>query len=187
MSTPELTADLEEQRREIVGLAREVAQNEIAPGAAERDRTCEFSHGLLQKLGELGFFGMLIPEEYDGLELDMLTYLMVIEEFSAADASVAISLSVHNSLPARMLIAHGTDEQKTRWLGPMARGEVMAAFSLSEADSGSDAASLEHLNWFLSFHGYSPPVGLNRKTTNAALNGKHDLLQTTSQTCAWIF
>ncbi len=142
MSTPELTVGLEDQRREIVGLAREFAQNEIAPGAAERDRTCDFSHDLIGKLGELGFFGMLIPEQYDGLGLDMLTYLMVIEEFSAADASVAISLSVHNSLPARMLTAHGTDEQKTRWLGPMARGEVLAAFSLSEADSGSDAVNL---------------------------------------------
>ncbi len=142
MSTPELTVGLEDQRREIVGLAREFAQNEIAPGAAERDRTSAFSHDLLRKIGELGFFGMLIPEEYDGLGLDMLTYLMVIEEFSAADASIAISLSVHNSLPARMLIAHGTDGQKTQWLTPMARGEVLAAFSLSEADSGSDAVSL---------------------------------------------
>ncbi len=142
MTTVESLNAMEEQRREIVGLARDFAETEIAPGAAERDRTKEFATDLIGKLGELGFFGMLIPEEYDGLGLDTLTYLMVIEEIAAADASVAISLSVHNSLPAQMLLEHGSEEQKERWLKPMARGELLAAFALSEADSGSDAAAL---------------------------------------------
>jgi alkylation response protein AidB-like acyl-CoA dehydrogenase len=93
-------------------------------------------------LGELGFFGMLIPEAYDGLGLDTLTYLIALEEIAAGDASVAISMGVHNSLPTQMLLRHGTSEQQERWLRPMARGEMLGAFALSEADAGSDAASL---------------------------------------------
>jgi alkylation response protein AidB-like acyl-CoA dehydrogenase len=142
MTTTELLHEVEEHRREVVALAREFAQNEIAPHAAEWDRTKKYPGEVMGKLGELGFYGMLIPEEYDGLGLDSLTYLMVIEEIAAADASVAISLSVHNSLPAAMLFRFGTDAQKERWLKAMARGEVLAAFSLSEADSGSDAGAL---------------------------------------------
>jgi alkylation response protein AidB-like acyl-CoA dehydrogenase len=86
--------------------------------------------------------GLRIPERYGGLGLDTLTYMMVLEEIAVADAAVSISLSVHNSLPVTMLLAHGTEAQKERWLRQMAGGEVLAAFSLSEADSGSDAASL---------------------------------------------
>jgi alkylation response protein AidB-like acyl-CoA dehydrogenase len=96
----------------------------------------------MRRLGEMGFFGLRIPEEFEGLGLDTLTYLLVLEELAAADATISISLSVHNSLPVTMLLEHGSAEQKARWLTPMARGEVLAAFSLSEADSGSDAASV---------------------------------------------
>jgi alkylation response protein AidB-like acyl-CoA dehydrogenase len=142
MTTVESLDATEQQRREIVEMARDFAENEIAPGAAERDHTKEFPTDLIRKLGELGFFGMLIPEQYDGLGLDTLTYLMVIEEIAAADASVAISLSVHNSLPSLMLLEYGTEDQRERLLRPMARGELLAAFALSEADSGSDAAAL---------------------------------------------
>jgi hypothetical protein len=142
MTTTELLHEVEEHRREVVAVAREFAQRAIAPHAAEWDRTRTFPRDVMAKLGELGFFGMLIPEQYDGLGLDALTYLMVIEEIAAADASVAITLSVHNSLPAAMLLRNGTEEQRERWLRPMARGDVLAAFSLSEADSGSDAGSL---------------------------------------------
>jgi alkylation response protein AidB-like acyl-CoA dehydrogenase len=127
--------------REIVALAREFAVNEIASTAAERDRTKAAPVEEFRKLGELGFFGMLIPEEYGGLGLDTLTYVMVIEELAAADASVTITVSVHNSLPASMLLRHGSDEQRREWLPRMAAGEL-AAFALSEADAGSDAAGL---------------------------------------------
>jgi alkylation response protein AidB-like acyl-CoA dehydrogenase len=133
---------LEEQRREIVGLARDFAMTEIAPFAAEWDATKAYPGEVMKKLAELGFFGMQISEEYGGLGLDLLTYLMVLEEIAAADAAVCISLSVHNSLPASMLEAHGSPEQKERWLPAMATGEVLAAFALSEPDSGSDAARL---------------------------------------------
>ena len=131
-----------EQREEIVAMAREFARREIEPHAAEWDRTKHFPADVIRQLGELGFFGMTTPEEYDGLGLDPWTYLLVIEEIAAADASVAVSLTVHNSLPSSMLLAHGTEAQKARWLKPMARGELLAAFALSEAESGSDAAAL---------------------------------------------
>lgn len=142
MSTADVLEQTDEQRREMVALAREFAQKEIAPYAAEWDRTKQYPREAMRKLGELGFFGLRIPEEYEGLGVDTLTYLMMLEEVAAADASVAISLSVHSSLPVTMLLAHGTEEQKQRWLPGMARGEVLAAFSLSEAGSGSDAAAL---------------------------------------------
>lgn len=139
---PDELEQLEEQRREIVALARDFARKEMAPFAAEWDRTKTCPFDVYKKLGELGFYGLTVPEEYDGLGLDPLTYLMVIEEISAADAGVAIALSVHNSMPVHMLQLYGTEEQKELWLRRMGRGEVLAAFSLSEADAGSDVASL---------------------------------------------
>ena len=142
MTTPADLEVIEEQRREIVALAREFAQNEIAPFAGEWDRTKTTPYEVYKKLGELGFYGLTIPEEYDGLGLDPLTYLMVIEEIAAADAGVTIALSVHNSMPVHMLRRYGTEEQKETWLRRMGRGEVLAAFSISEADSGSDVVSL---------------------------------------------
>lgn len=143
MTTIDSLADIAAQRAELVALAREFAQNEIAPYAAQWDRDKEFPAEVHKKLGELGFMGMLIPEEYEGLGLDEVTYLMVLEEIAAADAGVTLSLSVHNSLPATMLLNCGTPAQCDRWLRPMARGEVLAAFALSEADAGSDAAALK--------------------------------------------
>ena len=85
---------------------------------------------------------MMIPEEWDGLGLDTLTYLMTLEEIAVADASTAVLMSVHNSLPTQMLLNFGTDEQRERFLRPMARGEKIGAFALSEPDAGSDASSL---------------------------------------------
>lgn len=133
---------LSDEQRGIVLLAREVARNEIAPRAAEWDRTKRYPAEMMRQLGEMGFYGLRIPEAYGGLGLDTLTYLMVIEEITAADATVSISLSVHNSLPVSILAAHGTEEQKERWLRPMAEGKVLAAFSVSEAGAGSDAAAI---------------------------------------------
>ncbi|MDP2469673.1 MAG: acyl-CoA dehydrogenase family protein [Candidatus Palauibacterales bacterium] len=136
-------ARLTDEQREILLLARRFARNELRPGAAARDRNEDsFDPGPTRQLGELGFLGMLIPEEYEGLGLEMLTYLYVLEEIAWGDASVAVSMSVHNSLPTQTLLRHGTEEQKERWLKPMARGEILGAFSLSEADAGSDAAAI---------------------------------------------
>jgi alkylation response protein AidB-like acyl-CoA dehydrogenase len=133
---------VDQQRAEVVAMARDFAQREIAPHAAEWDARAEFPAQAVKQLGELGFMGMLIPEEYEGLGLDLLTYLMVLEEIAAADAGLAITLSIHNSIIAGTILANGTDAQRERWLKPMARGEILGAFSLSEPGSGSDAASV---------------------------------------------
>src|SRR3989441_10249915 len=85
---------------------------------------------------------MCAPEEYDGMGLDSVTYLLALEEIAAADASVAVSLSIHNAIPTTMLVRHGSPAQKDRFLKGMARGEVLAGFALSEPESGSDAAAL---------------------------------------------
>jgi alkylation response protein AidB-like acyl-CoA dehydrogenase len=129
-------------QREIRDLARAFAREHVAPYAAQWDRDAYFEPALVKQLGEAGFLGMLLPEEYDGLGLDTVSYLVALEEIAAADASVAVLMSVHNSLPTQMLLRWGSDEQKERWLRPMARGDILGAFALSEPDAGSDAASL---------------------------------------------
>jgi alkylation response protein AidB-like acyl-CoA dehydrogenase len=133
---------LTEEQREIQRVAREFARAEIAPHAARLDRAAEFDPSLVGKLASLGFLGMLIPEEYDGLGLDTITYLVALEEIAAVDASAAVLMSVHNSLPSQMLLRWGTAAQKQRFLRPMARGELLGAFALSEPEAGSDAAAL---------------------------------------------
>jgi alkylation response protein AidB-like acyl-CoA dehydrogenase len=133
---------LTEDQREVQRLAHDFAEHEIAPYSAQWDRDAYFEPSLVQKLGALGFLGMLIPEEYDGLGLDTLTYLVALEEIARVDASAAVMLSVHNSLPTQMILKWGSAEQKERFLKPMARGEMLGAFALSEPEAGSDAASL---------------------------------------------
>ncbi len=130
------------EQQQIQELAREFADNELRPHAEEWDREGKLPREVVSKLGELGFLGMLLPEEHDGLGLDTMAYLVALEEIARGDASVAVAMSVHNSLPTQMILAHGSEAQKERWLKPMARGELLGAFSLSEPDSGSDAASL---------------------------------------------
>jgi len=130
------------EQQQIRELAREFAENELRPNAEHWDREGKLPRDVVAKLGELGFLGMLLPEEFDGLGLDTTTYLVALEEIARGDASVAVAMSVHNSLPTQMIRAQGSDAQKERWLKPMARGEMLGAFSLSEPDSGSDAASL---------------------------------------------
>jgi len=135
---------LTDEQRQICALARQFALEELRPGLEERDAAEErFDRSPVDQLGELGFLGMMVPEEYDGLGLDMLTYLYALEEISWGDPSVAVSMSVHNSLPTQVLLRYGTEEQKDRWLKPMARGELLGAFSLTEAGSGSDAAAMQ--------------------------------------------
>ena len=129
-------------RGQVVELAREFAREKIEPHAAEWDRTKHFARDVIDELGRLGFLGMTTPEEYDGMGLDTLTYLLALEEIAAADASIAVSMSIHNAIPTTMLVKHGTAAQRERWLKPMARGELLAGFALSEADAGSDPASL---------------------------------------------
>jgi alkylation response protein AidB-like acyl-CoA dehydrogenase len=133
---------LTDTQREIQQLARDFAAEHVAPFAAAWDRDQHFEPAIVPKLAESGFLGMLIPEEYDGLGLDTTSYLLALEEMAAADASTAVLMSVHNSLPTQMLLAHGSEALKERYLKPMARGETLGAFALSEPEAGSDAASL---------------------------------------------
>src|SRR4051794_28660224 len=133
---------LTEEQREVQRLAHDFATHEIAPYSAQWDRDAYFEPSIVGKLGALGFLGMLLPEEYGGLGLDTLTYLVALEEIATVDASVAVMMSVHNSLPTQMILRWGSEEQKRRFLEPMARGEMLGGFALSEPESGSDAASL---------------------------------------------
>ena len=133
---------LTETQLEIQSLARNFAREEIAPHAAAWDRDAHFPVEVALRMGELGFLGMLLPEQYDGLGLDTLSYLLALEEIAAADASTAVLMSVHNSLPTQMLLNFGSDAQRERYLKPMARGEIVGAFALSEPDAGSDASAL---------------------------------------------
>lgn len=133
---------LSDEQREIQRLAREFATSEIAPFAGAWDKAEAADPAVRFKLGELGFLGMLLPTEYGGLGLDSLSYLLALEEIAAADASTAVLMSVHNSLPTRMILNHGSDTQKRHFLPRMATGEWLGAFALSEPDAGSDAAVL---------------------------------------------
>jgi hypothetical protein len=135
-------AGLSETQRQIVELAREFARTHIEPHAAEWDRRSDFPRDVIVELGRLGFLGMMAPEAYDGMALDSVTYLFVLEELAAADAGVAAAVGIHNALPTAILARHGSAAQRDRWLRPMARGSVLAAFSLSEPDAGSDAAAI---------------------------------------------
>src|SRR5437867_12450733 len=123
---------LSETQRQIVDLAREFARTRIEPHAAEWDRTRHFPRDVIDELGKLGFLGMCTPEEYDGMGLDTLTYLLALEELAAADASIALSVALHNAIPATMIARHGSPAQKQRFLRSMARGEALAGFALSE-------------------------------------------------------
>jgi alkylation response protein AidB-like acyl-CoA dehydrogenase len=133
---------LTDLQQEIQTLARNFARTDIAPHSAKWDQEAKFDPSIVKKLGDLGFLGMLLPEEYDGLGADTSTYLIALEEIAAVDASVAVLMSVHNSLPTSMILRFGTAAQKDRFLKPMARGAILGAFALSEPEAGSDASAL---------------------------------------------
>ena len=107
---------LTEEQSEVQKLAREFAQAEITPHSSEWDQKAYWEPSLVKKLGDLGFLGMMLPEQYDGLGADTGTYLIALEEIAAADASVAVMISVHNSLPTQMILRYGRDAQKDRYL-----------------------------------------------------------------------
>ena len=121
---------------------REFAKTELAPTAAERDETEEFPTAAIKKLGELGFMGVNVAEEYEGAGLDMVSYAITVEELARVDASTAIIVSVQNSLVCFPIEYFGTDEQKRKFLVPLASGKKLGAFSLSETGSGSDAGAM---------------------------------------------
>ncbi|HEY7196903.1 MAG TPA: acyl-CoA dehydrogenase family protein [Gaiellaceae bacterium] len=134
--------ELEAEQREIQTLAREFAEAEIVPHASEWDRARRFPAELIPKLAGLGLMGVCIPEELGGAGADFLSYVLVLEELSRADAGIGVTVAVHTSAATLPIVRFGTDEQKARFVPPLARGETLGAFALTESDSGSDAASL---------------------------------------------
>jgi alkylation response protein AidB-like acyl-CoA dehydrogenase len=134
--------ELSAEQREIQQLAREFAQAEIEPNATEWDREHRFPRDLLAKLGQLGLLGVCVPEEYGGAGADFLSYVLVLEELSRGDAGVGVTVAVHTSAATLPILTFGTDEQRSRFVPPLARGEAIGAFALTESGSGSDAGSL---------------------------------------------
>ena len=134
--------ELSSEQEAIRALARELADAEIAPNAAEWDRAHRFPDELIPKLAELGLLGVCVPEEYGGAGADFLSYVLVLEELSRADAGVGVTVAVHTSAATLPVLTFGTDEQRARFVPPLARGEQLGAFALTEPGSGSDAGSL---------------------------------------------
>jgi len=132
---------LSEEQLMIKQAAKDFAQTELLPGVIERDETQTFPDALVQKMGQLGFLGMMVNEKYGGIGLDTLSYVLAMEELSKVDASASVMVSVNNSLVCWGLETFGTEAQKEKYLTRLASGEIIGAFCLSEPEAGSDATS----------------------------------------------
>jgi alkylation response protein AidB-like acyl-CoA dehydrogenase len=133
---------LTEDQEMIQAAAREFAQNEIAPVAARFDESGEFPEETIRKAGELGFMGIEVPEEYGGAGLDAVGYVLMMEEIAAADAAHSTIVSVNNSLYCNGILLFGTEDQKKAFVTPVASGEAIGAYALTEPQSGSDAGNM---------------------------------------------
>ena len=146
---------LSEEQQILKQAMREFAEGEIAPGAAERDEQARFPSELIPKLAEQGLLGIMVPEEYGGAGYDALSSAIILEEIARVDAAVALLVGSHNALCSGHILLAGTDEQKRRFLPPLARGEKLGAWALTEPGSGSDAgamrtrATLEGDHWVI--------------------------------------
>jgi alkylation response protein AidB-like acyl-CoA dehydrogenase len=134
--------ELTDEQREIRDLARRFAAEVVAPRAAEWDREHRFPKDVFTQLGELGLLGVCVPDAVGGAGADHLSYVLVLEEISRADAGVGVTLAVHTGAGTLPIIAHGTDEQRDRIVPPLAQGHELAAFALTEPGSGSDAGAM---------------------------------------------
>jgi len=147
--------DLSEEQKAIQDLCRDFARNEVAPRAEAMDRNEEFPYDLVGKMAELGLMGLPFPEKYGGAGADTVSYALAVMEIARADASTAITLAAHVSLGATPLYLFGTEEQKQKYLVPLARGEKLWGFGLTEPGAGSDAgatktrAVLRDGNWII--------------------------------------
>jgi alkylation response protein AidB-like acyl-CoA dehydrogenase len=187
---------LSADQREIQALAHEVAQAEVAPQAADWDREHRFPRDLYAKLGELGLMGACVPEEYGGAGADFLSYILVLEELSRADAGVGVTVAVHTSAVTLPILAFGSDEQRSRFVPPLARGDALGSFALTESEAGSDAGSLRtsatpdgdgwrisgakqwitngsHASTFLTFARTEPDVAGGRGVSAFLLDAEH--------------
>ncbi len=154
--------ELNEEQQIVKASVREFAQNEIATRAREYDEAEKFPTEQLAGLAELGILGMIIPEEYGGAGFDTVSYAVALEEIARADASVAVIVSVTNSVCCYPILSYGTEVQKQKFLVPLARGEKLGAFCLTEPQAGSDASNLK---------------------TRAALDGDHYIINGTK---SWV-
>ncbi len=134
---------LTEDQRLIRETARQFARDRLWPNAGDWDRTGNFPAAAVAEMGSLGFLGMLVPEEWDGAGADFVSYALAIEEVAAGDGSCSTIMSVHNSVGCAPILAFGSPEQKERFLKPMARGDLLGAFCLTEPQAGSDAAAIK--------------------------------------------
>ena len=166
---PAVDFELSPEQREIQSLAREFARGEIEPNASEWDRNHGFPRELLGKLAELGLMGVCVPEAYGGAGTDFLSYILVLEELSRGDAGVGVTVAVHTSACTLPILQFGTDEQRSRFVPPLARGDGVGCFALTEAGSGSDAGALSSRaervdgGWHI--------TGAKQWITNAAFGG----------------
>jgi alkylation response protein AidB-like acyl-CoA dehydrogenase len=133
--------ELTEEHKAVRDAARDFAQNVLKPGVIERDKEIRFPAEEIKQLGELGFMGMMVSPEYGGGGMDTISYVLAMEEISKIDASAAVVLSVNNSLVCWGIETFGSEEQKQKYLTPLAKGEKIGAFCLSEPEAGSDATS----------------------------------------------
>lgn len=133
--------NLTEEQQMIQQAARDFAQAELLPGVIERDDQQKFPHDAVKKMGEMGFLGMMVDPKYGGAGLDSVSYVLAMEEIAKVDASAAVVMSVNNSLVCAGLEKFCNEEQKMKYLKPLASGEVIGAFALSEPEAGSDATS----------------------------------------------
>ena len=133
--------ELTEEHKMIRDAARDFAQTELLPGVIERDENQSFPTEQVKKLGELGFLGMMVSPKYGGAGMDTIAYVLAMEEISKIDASTSVVMSVNNSLVCWGLETYGTEQQKEKYLKPLASGEIIGAFCLSEPEAGSDATS----------------------------------------------
>ena len=134
--------ELSSDQRDIQAVARDFAAAEIEPHASQWDREHHFPKEVFGKLAELGLMGVCVPDEYGGAGADFLSYILVLEEISRADAGVGVTVGVHTSAVTLPILNFGTDEQRARFVPPLARGEAIGAFALTETEAGSDAGSL---------------------------------------------
>ena len=135
--------ELSAEQHEIKERSAEFADQEVAPCAAELDREDRVPSETLEKLAEMGFMGLCVPEEYGGAGSDFPTYCLMIEEISRADAGVGVTLAVHTSAGTRPIVMYGSEDQKARWVPDLARGNKIGSFALTEPTTGSDAAAIK--------------------------------------------
>ena len=133
--------DLTEEQKAVRDAARDFAKNVCLPGVIDRDREMKFPEEQVKQLGELGFLGMMVDPKYGGGGMDTVSYVLAMEEISKIDASTSVCMSVNNSLVCWGLETYGSEDQKQKYLVPLAKGEKLGAFCLSEPEAGSDATS----------------------------------------------